>query len=110
MNKATRTGSVHNEPGMKRDEPAILLTVQCNAIATWRQCRQLDLIDVINAETLRLIHQKRIEIGAIPVRICNSVMWTCCNQQLPSVVWIWCVSFAEHMVIKSEAPLESTSN
>ena len=53
-----------------------------NAIRTALNVFDLRLVEVINFELPRVLREKRIDVGSIPLRVCDLIMRTCGHQKL----------------------------
>ena len=67
---------------------------------------QLDLVEILDADLLRLANKVRVDIRSIPVRVGDPIVRACRNQQLVLTAGTSGGALAELVVIEREAAFE----
>ncbi len=82
MQKATRPGRVYDKFSSYSNGLVAALPFELHTVAAIQKTAQCNLIEIAGAETLRLLKEEAIEVGAIPMGVCDPIMRTRSHQQL----------------------------
>src|ERR1044071_472190 len=110
MQEAARTGSIDNEVGQELDWLIVPLSAQEHSMFLLGGSGELDFIEEIHAESLRLFDQVMIEVRAIPVGVGDFFVRTCPDQELTLTLRIWFEWPPKLVMIKSETALQATGD
>src|SRR5437899_3412679 len=110
MQKTTRTAAIDDQFRPEADRLALSRPLQPHATDFALGTAQFDLIEVIDAQTARLLHEEMVELSTIPMRIRHPINGTCPNHKLPLARRRGLKSPAERMLKKREAALQTAGD
>ena len=82
MQEAARTRSVYKEFGDNAQRLAVARALEPHFRAGFVDPSQFGFIEVVDAELVRLLHEKVIEVGSVPVRVSDFVVRAGGNEKL----------------------------
>ena len=83
MKKPARACGVDHKPRAKLHAAAVAFAAQSNPVSfLFELLRSVTSIEIVDAELLRLLHKKMIEVGAIPMHVGDLVVRAGGDQQL----------------------------
>src|ERR1039457_5905699 len=106
MQESTRARCIHHKASADVDLISPAFTVQSYFVIPLDRFTQLDLIEILDADILRLANKVRIDIRPIPVRIRNPIVRTGRNQQLVLPAGTSRRALAELVMINSKPALK----
>ena len=109
MQEAARARCIDDQSRVETDWLALPMPFEPHHVSIVGKLIQVNFVDVINSERLRLTNQKMIEAGAIPVRIRDRIMRARRDQQLILPVQIWPRGLSQYMMMKGKPSLQPAS-
>jgi hypothetical protein len=108
VQKTARPGGIHHETRAHGEALAMAGGFQAHLVIPLARAFHSDFIQIVDTGFLRFAHEKRIDVGAIPMRIADDIPRTGRHQQLVLALRVHGSAAAGLVMIKGEAAFEST--
>ena len=110
MQKATRSGGIHDKPRCELYLFVAANATESHCVAAIDQGIQPDLVHVMRAQLLCLLHEQVVKVCAIPVRIGDRIVRAGCNQELIALFRIRRRGSSQDMMMKGEPALQTAGD
>ena len=104
------SGGIKHEAGMEPHRLAVAPSRQCHTGRPLVEIRQLSLVEVLDAEPLRLVDQVVVEVGAKPVRVGDFIARAGGNEELTTALLIVAERLTKRVVKKGKPALEAAAD
>ena len=110
LEKTTPASGIDEEPGGQANRFACALSAKEKASRGPLWSGELRLVEVLDVLSLGFANQEMIEIGAVPVRICDVIVWAGRDQQLIGRFGRVSPGQAKGMMVKGETSFQAAGN
>jgi len=86
MQKPARTGGVDDEPGSDIHRAPAADAAECYPVVRFCKAGQAGFVEVVDPQFLRFPNKELIEVGAVPVRVGDFVVWAGGDKKLARAV------------------------